>query len=89
MTRSDNLSKPDVNYSSDILIYNLKTGGLTAPVRVKGGKQPDNDCRYPAISSNGKIVAFVSYARNLAKLPDYEKESDDPVPDIYVAKINQ
>jgi hypothetical protein len=89
MTKADNLAKPDLNYSSDILVYSLKTGKLTAPVRVNGGKQPDNDCRYPAISSNGKIVAFVSFARNLAKLPDYEKETDDPVADLYVAKINQ
>ena len=61
-----NLVNGDTNGASDIFIHDRQTGE-TRRVSVRtNGAQGDGNSYYPSISSDGRYVAFYSYATNLA-----------------------
>lgn len=64
-SNASNLVPSDTNLTSDIFVYNRGTG-LTSRVSVgAGGAQANGSSITPAISSNGRCVAFASAANNL------------------------
>jgi Tol biopolymer transport system component len=67
---SANLVKRDTNGRSDVFIRDRKRGTTRRlSVSSKGG-QANGDSFMPAISADGRFVAFVSEARNLIARPD-------------------
>lgn len=62
---ADNLVPGDDNNWMDIFVRDLKLG-VTQRVSVdSAGREANLESYWPAISSNGRFVAFVSYASNL------------------------
>ena len=55
----------DTNSAGDIYVRELATGTITRSSLAADGTQGDLDSMYPAISGDGKYVAFVSDATNL------------------------
>src|SRR5262249_8318353 len=75
--RSDanNLVPGDTNSTSDVFVRD-RTAGTTERVSVdSSGAQGDAGSAYPAISSNGLVVAFASGANNL--VPGDKNHCDD------------
>jgi hypothetical protein len=71
-------SVSDTNQSSDVFVRNTTTG-TTSLVSVTPGGQSGNGASFdPAISPNGRYVAFVSLATNLSSVT---APSDAPPPD--------
>ena len=70
-----NLVENDTNYSGDIFVYDQQTGALervsVRPDGVEGNRQSNS----PAISGNGRYVAFASEADNL--VPDDTNGRED------------
>ncbi len=62
-----NLVSGDSNNFSDILVKNMSTGAVERISVGLEGAEPDGNSRYPAISSDGRYVVFVSYASNLVE----------------------
>ena len=61
-----NLVPGDTNGVHDIFVRD-RTAGTTERVNLgPGGAQADADSYWPSISADGRFVAFVSYAQNLA-----------------------
>jgi Tol biopolymer transport system component len=61
----------DTSENMDVFVRDVKTGTTTrVSVRSDGG-QADNASYRPAISANGRYIAFESYASNLAPNTDY------------------
>ena len=65
--RSDatNLVSNDTNNNSDIFVHDRQTGSTERVSVASDGTQANGDSIYPAISSNGRFVAFSSEASNL------------------------
>lgn len=63
---SDSLSNADVNGFSDIYVYNVADGSLDLISVSDDGQQAEGTNKYPAISADGRFVAFQSKAANLA-----------------------
>ncbi len=65
--RSDatNLVLNDTNNNSDIFVHDRQTGATERVSVASDGTQANGDSIYPAISSNGRFVAFSSEASNL------------------------
>ncbi|HMJ00502.1 MAG TPA: PASTA domain-containing protein [Gaiellaceae bacterium] len=63
---SDNLIPLDQNESSDVFVRNLLAGTTTRVSEYQGGFESDFDSLRPAISADGRFVAFDSDADNLA-----------------------
>jgi Tol biopolymer transport system component len=62
---ASNLVRGDTNRSRDVFVHNLRTG-KTRRVSVSScGRQGNGRSREPAISADGRFVAFDSRARNL------------------------
>jgi Tol biopolymer transport system component len=77
-----NLVLGDTNDVSDVFVHDLITG-TTARVSVDAaGVQADKASYDAAISSDGRIVAFVSEATNLSAT------DGDAVPDVYVHDVS-
>ena len=55
----------DSNNKSDIFVHDRQTGQTTRVSIATGGGQADESSHDPAISADGRYVAFVSYATNL------------------------
>lgn len=60
-------------------LHDLQTGATTRVSVTAGGGPPDGSSYAPAISSDGRYVAFVSDATNLVRRHDYNR-----FPDVYV-----
>lgn len=60
----------DTNERSDIFVYDRETGEMTRVSVASDGTEANDDARNPAISADGRYVAFESVANNLV--------SDDP-----------
>jgi Tol biopolymer transport system component len=76
---ASNLVPRDTNNFDDVFVKNLRTGELTR-VSVRGhGQQGNNFSVAPALSANGRVIAYSSYASNLVARDDNE------VADIFVA----
>jgi hypothetical protein len=62
---ASNLVTGDTNFDSDIFVRDRQSGTTTRVSVVSGGAQADADSINPAISGDGRYVAFVSFATNL------------------------
>jgi Tol biopolymer transport system component len=62
---STKLVAGDTNAAVDIFVRDRETGRITRVSRSSSGVQANGNSRLPAISSNGRYVAFVSDATNL------------------------
>jgi Tol biopolymer transport system component len=63
---ADNLIPVDTNESSDVFVRDLQAGTTTRVSEYQGGFEADFDSLRPAISADGRFVAFDSDASNLA-----------------------
>jgi Tol biopolymer transport system component len=64
-SEASNLVAGDTNEASDVFVRNLRTG-LTRRVSTgPGGRQGDAASGLPAISADGRFLAFTSFASNL------------------------
>ena len=64
-SNADNLIDGDTNFAADIFVYDAQTG-ITQRVSVSSEGEPSNAISTrPAISANGRFVAFESLANNL------------------------
>jgi hypothetical protein len=64
-SNADNLVAVDTNGEGDIFVRDLIAGETTLVSVDSSGAQGDKGSDYPAISSDGRFVAFGSYATNL------------------------
>jgi hypothetical protein len=60
-----NLVTNDTNAASDVFVRNLQTGATTRVSVAANGAQSNGYSYQPAVSENGRYVAFESYASNL------------------------
>ncbi len=75
VSTASNLVPADINGETDILVHNRQTG-ITERVSIdSAGNQADGSSEGPAISADGRFVAFVSAASNLVP-SDTNRESD-------------
>lgn len=81
MSIADNLAQGDTNGNPDIFIHDRQTGETKLVSRDSGGKSGNNYSRDPAISPDGKYVAFQSAADNLVP-GDTNGKSDIFVHDV-------
>jgi len=65
-----NLVSDDTNGVSDVFVHNLSTGETTRASIGPDGQQADKVSRGPAISGNGRYVAFSSEAQNFVSTDD-------------------
>lgn len=75
---ADNLVEGDNNYLGDIFVHNRQTGATTLVSVNSAGVQANNYSWDPAISADGRFVAFVSEASNLAP------GDSNGAPDVFV-----
>ncbi len=74
-----NLHPDDTDSDSDIYVYDRETQNVELINRANGsGEKGNNYSFYPAISANGRFVAFISTATNL------HPDDSDEIFDIYV-----
>lgn len=64
-SRASNLVPGDTNGHADIFLRDRNTGVTEIVSRRAGGIQPNGDSDEPAISADGRFVAFTSQASNL------------------------
>ncbi len=64
-SEADNLVPNDTNTARDIFVYDRQTGLVECVSVASDGTQGDSYSYYPAISGNGRFVAFISLASNL------------------------
>ena len=62
---ASNLVPGDTNHASDIFLYNRATGAISRVSTGVGGVQANGASLTPAISADGRCVAFASAASNL------------------------
>jgi Tol biopolymer transport system component len=60
-----NLVAADTNGRWDVYVWDRSTGETRRASVASSGRQADKGSRWPAISANGRYVAFNSYATNL------------------------
>ena len=63
---ADNLISDDENETSDVFVRERKTSKTTRVSVYNGGFESDGDSFHPALSADGRLVAFESDAFNLA-----------------------
>jgi len=64
-SESTNLIASGTNGKSHIFIHDRATGETTRVSVDSSGQEADGNCLTPALSADGRIVAFVSFATNL------------------------
>lgn len=62
---ASNLVGGDTNSQADVFLYRLSDGAITRVSVSSGGAQGDDDSYMPALSADGRYVAFESMASNL------------------------
>jgi len=62
---ADNLVSGDTNTAPDVFVRDRQTGATTRVSVASDGTQGNSESHGPAISSDGRYVAFYSYATNL------------------------
>lgn len=60
-----NLASSDTNGVSDIFVFDRQTGKILRASVATGGTEANGSSFFPAISGNGRFVAFISSASNL------------------------
>ncbi|WP_457677002.1 S-layer homology domain-containing protein [Thiolapillus sp.] len=74
---ADNLVAGDTNLTRDIFLYNLDSGNVVRASLDESGVEASGSNEYPSLSSDGRYVAFTSYARLAAA-------DTNGMPDVYV-----
>ena len=64
-SRAKNLVAGDTNWKDDIFVHDTQTGTTTRVSVASDGTEADGNSYNPSISSDGRYVAFISYATNL------------------------
>lgn len=77
-TSANNLISGDTNNTMDVFVHDRQTGQTTRVSVASNGAQQNGDAYACAISSDGRYVAFDSYASNLVS------GDTNGVPDIFV-----
>ena len=81
-SRADNLSADDADETIDAFVRDLRTATTTLVSRASGtGAGGDDHSGAPAMSGDGRRVAFLSFADNLSG------EDDDSVSNIFVRDL--
>ncbi len=62
---ASNLVSGDTNHESDIFMHDRLTGQTERVSLSSNGAQSNGDSYWPAISPDGRYIAFISYASNL------------------------
>jgi Tol biopolymer transport system component len=85
-SRATNLTPRDRNKSSDVFLYEIETGALTLVSRAAGGGPANGASLTPAISADGRFVAFQSDASDMACARDCRPASEDInlLPDVFI-----
>jgi Tol biopolymer transport system component len=85
---ASNLVVDDTNDAPDVFVHDRQSGKTTRASVANNGTQGDNSSVYPAISADGRFVAFSSAARNLV-VDDTNSEVDIFVRDrLFPAKVH-
>jgi Tol biopolymer transport system component len=63
---ADNLVPNDTNHTNDVFVHDRATGQTTRVSLNDAGAEANSESGAPAISADGRWVAFYSYASNLA-----------------------
>ena len=85
---ASNLVPGDTNGTNDVFLHDLQTGATRRVSRGLGGAEADGASFEPAISADGRIVAFTSFASNLV-LGDTGIASDVFVSDSHTGRIRR
>lgn len=64
-SEAENLVAGDTNFADDIFVHDLQTGATTRVSVGSAGAQADRSSNEPALSADGRFVAFDSAATNL------------------------
>ncbi|MEW6427904.1 MAG: hypothetical protein AB1568_07700 [Thermodesulfobacteriota bacterium] len=64
-SRAANLVAGDGNNTEDVFVHDRRTGRTSRASVGAGGREGNNGSRYPALSADGRFVAFESAADNL------------------------
>ena len=83
MSLADNLVAGDTNSVADVFVRNLVTNTTTRVSVAWDGAQGNNGSSYPALSSDGSVIAFQSNATNLVAGDSNAKQ------DIFVRKVSR
>lgn len=65
----------DTNLKSDVFVHD-RSNGKTSRISIRGSTQGNGDSLLPAISADGRFVAFASRASNLLATSDTNLKSD-------------
>ncbi len=84
---ADNLDGADRQPDSDVYLKDLSTGALSLVSTNWAGEKGDDSSSTPAISGDGRQVAFSSYATNLGRGPRAGRELDVYVKDLISGRI--
>jgi Tol biopolymer transport system component len=63
---ASNLSSGDTNGRGDVFVHDRATGTTERVSLSSSGRELDSDSEFPSISADGAIVAFASWANNVA-----------------------
>jgi len=80
-SKADNLVRGDTNRKRDVFVHDRRTGETRRVSVDSAGGQADGDSKEPRISADGRIVVFVSKARNLVR-GDTNRKDDVFVHDL-------
>ena len=86
VSRATNLVPDDFNNLGDVFVRDLQTGTLVSASRSPSGAGSEGESHTPALSADGRLVAFVSEAWNLV-LDDGNGTSDVFVRDLVSGAI--
>ncbi|MGH2692198.1 MAG: TolB family protein, partial [Actinomycetota bacterium] len=78
-SRASNLVEGDSNGWPDVFVVDRSTGALERVSEAQDGTQADHQSYAPGISADGRYVAFISWASNLAA-----GDTNGFVPDVFV-----
>ncbi len=88
---ASNLVSGDSNAMLDVFIKDLQSGQTSLVSVSSGGEMGNSHSGTPSLSSNGRYIAFFSYATNLVPGDtnldcdwDGDEQTDDNCPDIFV-----
>jgi Tol biopolymer transport system component len=86
VSMATNLAPRDRNKSSDVFLYDVETGTVTLVSRAAGGGTANGTSLSPAISADGRFVAFQSDASDLSCARNCRRELEDInlLPDVFV-----
>jgi Tol biopolymer transport system component len=90
VSSASDLGPDDENHLSDIYVADLESGTITLVSRTSRGKAANGASFRPALSGDGRFVAFVTDASDLACAKRCTSDADDNnlLPDVYLADLH-